>query len=48
MCPECVSSTALVLGSVTSVGGVTAFLVNKLRAKFSDRKTAQQNRSKEK
>jgi len=48
MCPECVSGTALVLGSVTSAGGVTAYLVNKLRAKFSARKSAQQNRSDEK
>lgn len=48
MCPECVSSTALVLGSVTSAGGVTSFLFNKLHAKFSARKSAQQNRSEEK
>ncbi len=48
MCPECVSSTALVFGSVTSAGGVTAFLLNKLRAKFGARKSAQQNRSEEK
>ena len=48
MCPECVSITALVLGSVTSAGGVTALLVNKLRAKFSARRSAQQNRSEEK
>lgn len=45
MCPECVSSTALVLGSVTSAGGVTALLLNKLRAKFGARKSAQPNRS---
>jgi len=48
MCPECVSGTALVLGSVTSAGGVTAYLVNKLRAKLNARKSAQQNRSDEK
>jgi hypothetical protein len=48
MCPECVSGAALVLGSVTSAGGVTALLLNKLRTKFGLRKSAQPHRSEEK
>ncbi len=33
MCPFCISSAALVAGSLMSVGGLTALVVNKFRLK---------------
>jgi hypothetical protein len=33
MCPACVATMALMLGSATATGGLTAFIVKKLRSK---------------
>ncbi len=33
MCPACIATMALMLGSVTATGGLTALVVKKLRLK---------------
>jgi hypothetical protein len=35
MCPACMASAALIAGSVTTTGGLSAFVVNILRKKKS-------------
>jgi len=38
MCPACMATTAMLIASAVSTGGVAAVLVNKLRAKEIARK----------
>jgi hypothetical protein len=47
-CPSCISSTAMVVGGVTSVGGVLAYLVERIRRISGSRKRSQQAKEKEK
>ncbi len=39
MCPACMASAALVAGSVTTAGGVAAFVVNLIRKNVSKNAT---------
>ena len=47
MCPACIASTAMVVGSVTSGGGVFAFVVARIRKLAGFRKLSQQTKAKE-
>jgi len=38
MCPACMATTAMLIASAVSTGGVAAVLVNKLRVKETARK----------
>jgi len=38
MCPGCLASVAMMIVGVTSTGGLTALVVNKLRSKSERRK----------
>jgi len=48
MCPACMNSAAIVVGSVTSGGGILALLVTRIRRITGSRKLSQQARAKEK
>ncbi len=48
ICPACISSAAIVVGSVTSGGGVFAFIVARLRRFTGSRKLSPQTATKEK
>ena len=43
MCPACMASAALVAGSVTTTGGVTAFVVNIFRKRKIARMSVSKN-----
>ncbi|MBZ5651744.1 MAG: hypothetical protein LAO18_14810 [Acidobacteriia bacterium] len=43
MCPVCMASAALVAGSVTTTGGVTAFVVNIFRKRKIARMSVPKN-----
>ena len=45
MCPACVANAALVAGSVTTTGGITALVVKILRAKKSGKTWGSKNAS---
>jgi len=47
MCPACMATTALLIASAVSSGGVTAAVINKLRAKRIARKMLWSNKPKE-
>lgn len=47
-CPACISSTAIVVGSVTSGGGVFAYLIERICRITGSRKLSQQTKEKEK
>jgi hypothetical protein len=42
MCPACLASAGIVLGSVVSTGGVTALLMKVLRKKKSEKSNSQE------
>ena len=48
ICPACIASTAMVVGSMTSGGGVFAFVVARIRKFTSSRKLRQERQAKEK
>lgn len=48
MCPACLASAALMIGSVISTGGLTALVLNKLAARFGAKKSIQKQNTKEK
>ena len=48
VCPACISSAAIVVGSVTSGGGVFAYLIARVRRVTGSRKTGQKMALKEK
>jgi len=47
MCPFCMASAALMVGSVLSAGGLTALVVKKLSAKKGPKKLFQKSNPKE-
>jgi len=47
MCPECISTLALVAGSVTSAGGMAALIVKKICPKSLTQKITTQTSTKE-
>jgi len=47
ICPACVASTAMVVGSVTSGGGVFALVVARIRKITGSRKLSQETKAKE-
>lgn len=47
MCPACINSAAIAVGSVTSGGGVFALLVARIRQIRVSRKLSQEARAKE-
>jgi hypothetical protein len=47
MCPACLASAALMIGSAISAGGLTALVLNKLAASFGAKKSIQKQNSKE-
>jgi hypothetical protein len=48
MCPACIGSAAIVVGSVTSGGGVFAYLVARIRKITGSRKLGRKVKAKEK
>src|SRR5436309_11431827 len=42
MCPACITNVALLFASATSTGGITAFMVNKLRRKSANKTSGQE------
>ena len=47
MCPACMASAALMIGSVISTGGLTALVLKKFGAKFGIKKSFQKHNPKE-
>jgi len=47
ICPACITSTAIVVGSVTSSGGVFAFLVTRLRKLTGSRRLSPKAKEKQ-
>jgi nitrous oxide reductase accessory protein NosL len=47
MCPACIATAALILGSAISTGGMAAFAVKKFQSKNAAEKIAAQNKGKE-
>ena len=48
VCPACIASAAAVVGSVTSGGGMFAFVVARIRKFTGSRKLSQERQAKEK
>ena len=48
MCPACLASAAMIVGSVVSTGGVTALAVKLFRAKKNTKKSCVETKEKEK
>jgi hypothetical protein len=46
MCPACMATAALILGSAISTGGVAAFALKKFRAKNTAGKVSAQEKAK--
>jgi hypothetical protein len=47
MCPACIATMAIVAGTTSGTGGLTALVFRKFRAKFGAKIVTEQNYSKE-